>query len=116
MRGGRISYRAVREQVLKENIVKCKDAIVDSMNTNAVFVLPESMFIDRESELSMLESCCLIARINHLIAFVHQSFWTILLQLTPSGRSTRAAALLISSGRGKQIPICGIVYCWCSRT
>lgn len=69
-----ILSRCERAGAQKENIVKCKDAIVDSMNTNAVFVLPESMFIDRESELSMLESCCLIARINHLIAFVHQSF------------------------------------------
>ena len=69
-----ILSRCEKAGAQKENIVRCKDAIVESMNTNAVFSLPEALFIDWENELSLLESCCLITRSNHRLAFVHQSF------------------------------------------
>lgn len=60
--------------ITQERIIQCKNTIVDLMEQNTVFSLPETLFVDERQSLSSLISNGIIRSDGTRISFVHQSF------------------------------------------
>ena len=69
-----ILERCEKTGAVAADVVECKDYIVSKMSTIGRLALPDVMFIDKESAVSILVSSGLLVRENRLITFAHQSF------------------------------------------